>query len=154
LLLDIESVEESFYVNYADYNVWIFGDVLEHLRNPWEVLARVRRAMPADGCVIVCLPNTQHWSVQVKLAVGDFRYENGGLMDRTHLRFFTRATMLEMFAGAGLKMEQGFPRIFSELKNEQVIAAIRSMAVAVGVNPELALQDSMPLQYVVKLVPA
>lgn len=154
LHLDIESVDESFYAQYANSNVWIFGDVLEHLRYPWEVLARIRRSMPADGCVIVCLPNAQHWSVQAKLSVGDFRYENGGLMDRTHLRFFTRATMLEMFAGAGLKIAQGFPRIFGELKNEHVIAAIKSMAIGVGADPELALQDSMPLQYVVKAVPA
>ena len=154
LHLDIESVDESFYAQYADRNVWIFGDVLEHLRYPWEVLARIRRSMPADGCVIVCLPNAQHWSVQAKLSVGDFRYEDGGLMDRTHLRFFTRATMLEMFSGAGLKIEQGFPRIFGELKNEHVIAAIKSMAIGVGADPELALQDSLPLQYVVKAVPA
>ncbi len=155
LLLDIESVDESFYAQYADYNVWIFGDVLEHLRYPWEVLARIRRNMPADGCVIVCLPNAQHWSVQAKLAVGDFRYEAaGGLMDRTHMRWFTRATMLEMFAGAGFKLEVGFPRIFGELKNEHVIAAIKSMAIGVGADPELALQDCLPLQYVVKAVPA
>lgn len=154
LLMDIEGVDESFYAKYADYNVWIFGDVLEHLRYPWEVLARIRRNMPADGCVIVCLPNAQHWSVQAKLAVGDFRYEGGGLMDRTHMRFFTRATMLEMFAGANLKIQQGFPRIFGELKNAHVIAAIRSMAIGVGADPDLAVQDSMPLQYVVKAVPA
>lgn len=154
LLQDIEAVGESFYAKYSDYNVWIFGDVLEHLRYPWEVLARIRRSMPADGCVIVCLPNAQHWSVQAKLAVGDFRYTEGGLMDRTHMRWFTRATMLEMFAGAGFKLEVGFPRIFGELKNEHVIAAIRSMAMGVGADPDLAVQDSLPLQYVVKAVPA
>lgn len=154
LLQDIEVVDESFYTKYSDYNVWIFGDVLEHLRYPWEVLARIRRSMPADGCVIVCLPNAQHWSVQAKLAVGDFRYTEGGLLDRTHMRWFTRATMLEMFAGAGFKLEVGFPRIFGELKNEHVIAAIRSMAIGVGADPDLAVQDSLPLQYVVKAVPA
>jgi SAM-dependent methyltransferase len=154
LLQDIEAVDESFYAKYSDYNVWIFGDVLEHLRYPWEVLARIRRSMPADGCVIVCLPNAQHWSVQAKLAVGDFRYTEGGLLDRTHMRWFTRATMLEMFAGAGFKLEVGFPRIFGELKNEHVIAAIRSMAIGVGADPDLAVQDSLPMQYVVKAVPA
>jgi len=155
LLMDIESVDESFYSQYADHDVWIFGDVLEHLRYPWEVLARIRRSMPADGCVIVCLPNAQHWSVQAKLAVGDFRYEEGGgLMDRTHLRFFTRVTILEMFARAGLRIEQGFTRVFSELKNEHIAAAIRTMAIGAGIDPNIALQDSMPLQYLIKAVPA
>lgn len=153
LLMDIEGVDESFYAQYADYNVWIFGDVLEHLRYPWEVLARIRRSMPADGCVIVCLPNAQHWSVQAKLAVGDFRYTEGGLLDRTHMRWFTRATMLEMFAGAGFKLEVGFPRILGELKNDHIISAIRSMAIGVGADPDLAIQDSLALQYVVKAVP-
>jgi SAM-dependent methyltransferase len=154
LHLDIESVDQSFFDSYAHCNVWILDDVLTRLRDPWGVLARIRRSMPADGCVIVCLPNAQHWSVQAKLAVGDFRYEAAdGLMDRSHLRFFTRATMLEMFAGAGFKLEAGFPRIFGELKNEHVIAAIRSMAIGVGADPDLAVQDSLPMHYVVKVVP-
>jgi 2-polyprenyl-3-methyl-5-hydroxy-6-metoxy-1,4-benzoquinol methylase len=154
LHLDIETVDESFFKDLsATSNVWIFGDVLEHLRNPWEVLARIRRSLPADGCVVVCLPNAQHWSVQAKLCVGDFRYEDSGLLDRTHMRFFTRATMLEMFDGAGFKIEEGFPRIFHQLQNDKVIAAIKMMAEGVGANPEQALQDSLPLQYVVKAVP-
>ncbi len=155
LNLDIESVNDVFFNSYSSSsNVWVFGDVLEHLRDPWEVLAKIRRALPADGCVVVCLPNTQHWSIQAKLSVGDFRYEDSGLLDRTHMRFFTRATMFEMFQGAGFKIEQGFPRIFGELKNENIIAAIKLMATGVGADPELALQDAMPLQYVVKAVPA
>jgi SAM-dependent methyltransferase len=155
LNLDIESVGGDFFEAYSKTsNVWVFGDVLEHLRNPWAVLSKIRLALPEDGCVIVCLPNTQHWSVQAKLCVGDFRYDDSGLLDRTHLRFFTRATMFEMFEGAGLKIESGFPRIFGELKNENIISAIKLMALGVGADPELALQDAMPLQYVVKAVPA
>lgn len=154
LLLDIERVDEAFYARYADGDVWVLDDEIANLQNPWEVLARIRRTMPTDGCVIACVPNAQHWSVQAKLVVGDFRYEDGGLMNRRHVRFFSRATMLEMFSGAGLKIAQGYPRIFGELKNEHVIAAIRSMAIGVGADPDLAVQDSMPLQYVVKAVPA
>ena len=154
LTLDIERLDESHYASYADRNVWIIGEVITSFHNPWEVLARIRRNLPDDGCIIVCMPNAQHWSIQAKLSVGDFRYEEGGLMDRAHLRYFTRATMLELLAGAGFKIEQGFPRSVGELKNEHVIAAIRSMAIGVGADPDLALQDSMPLQYVVKAVPA
>ena len=155
LHLDIESVDEDFFRGYAkNSNVWIFGDVLEHLRDPWAVLAKIRSTLPPDGCVVVCLPNAQHWSIQAKLCIGDLRYEDSGLLDRTHLRFFTRATMFEMFQGAGFTIEQGFPRIFGELKNESIVAAIKLMAVAVGADPELALQDSLPTQYVIKAIPA
>ncbi len=152
--LDIESAHAAFFDNYSNCCVWILNDVLTHLQNPWDLMARIRMSMPSDGCVIVCMPNAQHWSVQAKLIIGDFRYTDGGLMDRAHLRWFTRATMLEMFSGAGFKLEAGFPRIFGELKNEHVIAAIRSMAIGVGADPDLAVQDSLPLQYVVKVVPA
>jgi SAM-dependent methyltransferase len=154
LNLDIESVDDEFFQGYSSStNVWVFGDVLEHLRDPWEVLAKIRRALPADGCVVVCLPNAQHWSVQAKLSVGDLRYEDSGLLDRTHMRFFTRATMFELFQGAGFRIEQGFPRIFGEIQNENIMAAIKLMAVGVGADPEQALQDALPLQYVVKAVP-
>jgi SAM-dependent methyltransferase len=154
LHLDIESVSDEFFKRYSsNSNVWVFGDVLEHLRDPWEVLAKIRRTLPVDGCVVACLHNAQHWSVQAKLSVGDFRYEDSGLLDRTHLRFFTRATMFELFQGAGFRIEQGFPRIFGELKNENIINAIKLMAVGVGADPELALQDAMPLQYVIRAVP-
>jgi len=155
LHLDIESTNNEFFKGFSiNSNVWILGDVLERLRDPWGMLAKIRRALPADGCVVACLPNAQHWSVQAKLNVGDFRYEDSGLLDRTHIRFFTRATIFELFQGAGFRIEQGFPRIFGELKNDNVIAAIKLMAVGVGADPEIALQDAMPLQYVVKAVPA
>ena len=155
LLLNIETADDAFFASYAaTSNVWVFGDVLEHLRDPWTVLAKIRRALPADGCIVVCLPNTQHWTVQAKLCIGDLRYEDTGLLDRTHLRFFTRATMLEMFAGAGLRIEQGHPRIFGALENPHIIAAIRSMALGCGADPELALQDAQALQYVVRAVAA
>ena len=154
LHLDIESVSDEFFKRYSsNSNVWVFGEVLEHVRDPWEVLAKIRRTLPVDGCVVACLHNAQHWSVQAKLSVGDFRYEDSGLLDRTHLRFFTRATMFELFQGAGFRIEQGFPRIFGELKNENIINAIKLMAVGVGADPELALQDAMPLQYVIRAVP-
>ncbi|MES2948361.1 MAG: methyltransferase domain-containing protein [Pseudomonadota bacterium] len=149
---DIESVDESFYADHAHCDVWILNEVLARMRNPWRVLSRIRSCLPAGGCVVVCLPNAQHWSVLAKLCVGDFRYEDAGLMARGNLRFFTRATMLEMFVRAGFKMEQGFPRIHSDLKNESVATAIKSMAIAVGAEPDLALQDSLPMQFVVKLV--
>jgi hypothetical protein len=151
---DVEAVGESFYADHGHCDVWILNEALARMRNPWRVLSRIRASLPPGGCVIVCLPNAQHWSVLAKLGVGDFRYEDSGLVATGNLRFFTRATMLEMFVRAGFKMERGFPRIHSELKNQNVAAAIKAMAVAVGADPDLALQDSLPIQFVVKLVNA
>lgn len=75
----------------------IFGDVLEHLREPGELLERVRPHLTKDATVICNAPNVAHWSVVAKLLQGEFPYEDQGLLDRTHLRFFTpkslRATL-------------------------------------------------------------
>lgn len=152
--LDIEGADESLYRDYADRDCWIFGDVLEHLRDPWRVLSHIRKVLPEGGCVVASVPNVQHWSVQGRLSVGDFRYEGTGLLDRTHLRWFTRVTLFELFQSAGLRIEAGVPRIFDEPGREPVLAAIRQMAIAMGRDPEGAVRDALPLQYVVRAVRA
>ena len=149
---ELEAAGDAVYVDHAHCDVWILDGVLARVRDPWRVLSRIRSCIPTGGSVIVCLPNAQHWSVVAKLCVGDFRYEDAGLMANSNLRFFTRATMLEMVVRAGFKMEQGFPRIHSELKNGNLTAAVKAMASAVGADAELALQDSLSTQFVVKLV--
>lgn len=153
LTMNIETAPEEFYAGSHDADCWIFGDSLEHLVDPWRVLAAVRRALPADGCVVACIPNTQHWSVQARLACGDFRYEDSGLLDRTHLRWFTRATIVEMFQAAGFGSIKGRPRTFAEPGRERFLEAIRKMAETCGVDPKLAVADAMPVQYVIKALP-
>ena len=151
---DMDAMPDSEFAQFADRDCWVFGDVLEHLRDPWHLLKRVRRVIPAHGCIVASVPNAQHWSIQARLAVGDFRYTDGGLMDRTHIRWFTRITLLEMLAQAGWKLDVGRPRIFNEPQREQFLPALRAMATAMGADPEAAVRDALPLQYVVRAVPA
>lgn len=94
----------------------------------------------------------QHWSLQAKLSIGDFRYEDSGLMDRTHLRWFTRQTIVELFDQAGFVIEEGLPRIFNEPQREKFLPIIGEMAKLAGIDPELAISDSLPLQYVVRAI--
>lgn len=151
---DMDTLPESDYDAFRDRDCWVFGDVLEHLRDPWQVLARIRKVLPAGGCVVVSVPNAQHWSLQAKLAMGDFRYTDGGLHDRTHLRWFTRITLLEMFVQAGFRIDAGVPRIFNEPQREQVLPAIRALAQSLGADPDQAVRDALPLQYVLRAVAA
>ena len=67
----------------------VFGDVLEHLVDPWAVLARLARLVCDGGQILACIPNVQHYSVIVSLLRGKWDYQDEGLLDRTHLRFFT-----------------------------------------------------------------
>jgi SAM-dependent methyltransferase len=150
--LDADSTPDSFYEQHSDIDCWVFGDVLEHLKDPWRVLRQIRKVI-GKGCVVACIPNAQHWSVQARLCAGAFQYEDAGLMDRTHLRWFTRQTIHELFNASGFKLDAGFPRIFAEPQREKFLHAIREMAKVIGLDPEVAAQDSMPLQYVVRAVP-
>jgi hypothetical protein len=133
---------------------WIFGDFLEHLRDPWRVLLNLRQAIDQDGCLLVCLPNAQHWSVQWRLASGQFRYEDSGLMDRTHIRWFTRTTMLEMFQSTGWQVETGLSRNLPAVPmQDAILDALRGLAVAGGFDPEQAVCDAQPFQYVFRCIP-
>lgn len=154
LVGNIEQLSEVELASLAPADCWIFGDVLEHLRDPWSVLARVRTQLGQNDCVIACIPNMQHWSVQANLLAGRIFYQDSGLFDRTHLRWFTRLSIVEMFTKAGYKIETGVPRVFDSSAGAKVIEIIRAGAMALGLNPEVAVNDALALQYVVKAVAA
>ncbi len=78
------------------FDVIVFGDVLEHLVQPWEVLRVVRSRLAPGGAVVISIPNIAHWDVRMGLLGGHFDYQDTGLLDATHLRFFTQRTLWEM----------------------------------------------------------
>lgn len=78
-----------------------FADVMEHLTDPWAVLDRAKTWLRDGGCVIASILNVQHWSTLTGLLRGQWEYRESGLMDRTHLRFFTRRSIIQAFAAAG-----------------------------------------------------
>ncbi|MEZ5659368.1 MAG: class I SAM-dependent methyltransferase [Burkholderiaceae bacterium] len=149
---DIEQFDDARFGDLLPSDCWVFGDCLEHLRDPWALLRRIRAHMADDGCVVACVPNAQHWSVQWRLASGNFRYEDSGLMDRTHIRWFTRVTMLEMFAQTGWRVAQGLTRQLRVPEQDRYLAAVRAFAEASGLDADLAEQDATPFQYVFRVV--
>jgi SAM-dependent methyltransferase len=151
--LDIERADEAYLRGCLLADCWVFGDSLEHLNDPWALLERIRRIIPEHGSVCACIPNAQHWSVQARLNCGELRYEKTGLLDRTHLRWFTRITIMEMFQQAGFKIVAGASRIFNMPDRKKLLPAIRLMASSVGADPELAVKDALPFQYVLRAVP-
>ena len=90
---DIENIELP-YREYFDYVVC--GDILEHLRNPWGTLQRVHGWLKPEGTLIASIPNVRYWRVvRDLLLMGRWEYVDSGIMDITHLRFFTRKTFIE-----------------------------------------------------------
>lgn len=150
--VDIENVSLDTLRTELAADCWVFGDVLEHLRDPWQLLVKLREAMPNGGCVVACIPNAQHWSIQARLSFGDFRYADSGLLDRTHLRWFTRVTIIEMFQQAGYRIDNAVSRIFDEPQRETFLPIIGKMAAAASADPQMAINDALPLQYVFRCV--
>jgi 2-polyprenyl-3-methyl-5-hydroxy-6-metoxy-1,4-benzoquinol methylase len=85
----------------GSFDAVICGDVLEHLRDPEGLLRRVRTLLRPGGCVIASIPNVRHHTVVRSLLAGNWTYEPAGLLDRTHLRFFTRVDIEQLFAETG-----------------------------------------------------
>jgi len=98
---DIEKVDLSATFGEERFDVVIYGDVLEHLVNPDRVLENTRQILAPGGYVIASIPNVAHASLRLALLGGDFMYTDLGLLDRTHLRFYTRETVGELFCNAG-----------------------------------------------------
>lgn len=88
------------------FDVILMGDVLEHLVDPWDALAYSRSLLTSDGVVVASIPNVGAWPVRTAIARGSFDYADHGLMDRTHLRWFTRQTARELAHRAGFVIER------------------------------------------------
>jgi len=76
-------------------------DVLEHLRSPERILDECHRVLKPEGRIIVSLPNVANIAVRLALFAGRFDYQERGILDRTHLRFFTRKTARRLLESAG-----------------------------------------------------
>jgi 2-polyprenyl-3-methyl-5-hydroxy-6-metoxy-1,4-benzoquinol methylase len=97
--LDIEQLAPS-------YRALVFGDTLEHLRDPPALLRRLRPRLDDDGVLVVSIPNVANWAVRLGLLFGRFRYTDRGILDRTHLRFYTARTVVEMLAESGFRVTE------------------------------------------------
>ena len=81
-------------------------DVLEHLIDPWQVLARMVCHLKPGGRLIASIPNVRNWHALAPLLfAGQWRYADSGILDRTHLRFFTRDSALQLVSGSGLQVQ-------------------------------------------------
>jgi 2-polyprenyl-3-methyl-5-hydroxy-6-metoxy-1,4-benzoquinol methylase len=88
------------------FDAIVCGDVLEHLTDPLSALASLNSRLSTGGRIVVSVPNVAHLWVRLSLLVGRFEYTDRGILDRTHVRFFTRRTLIAMLAQAGLSIEE------------------------------------------------
>ena len=100
-LTDLDAMRAA--VGARRFDTIIFADVLEHLAWPLGVLRAYVNLLKPGGTVIVSLPNVGLWSVRLSHLFGRFDYQDTGVLDRTHLRFFTRRSALALLDAAGLE---------------------------------------------------
>lgn len=98
---DIESMSLEESIGSQSFDVVIFVDVLEHLRDPAEALRKVKPYIAVEGYLLASIPNIVHASVIFEMIRGNFDYRDIGLLDDTHIKFFTKKSILQNFEAAG-----------------------------------------------------
>lgn len=102
---DIESIAAlPLRKKFFDYILLL--DVLEHLKNPLKAVLFLKPYLKDEGKVIISVPNVAHIKVRLNLLLGKFNYEEKGIMDRNHLKFFTKETFLNLLDEAELNIDE------------------------------------------------
>ncbi len=105
MVADLDALTELPFASDR-FDVVLLGDILEHLKYPFTLLKAIRTVLKPGGRIYVSLPNVANVKVRLNLLFGRFEYEHAGIMDMTHLRFFTRATVREMVEQAGYDIQR------------------------------------------------
>lgn len=128
------------------FDVVVLGDVLEHLVNPADTLRYVRSVLSPNGSVVASVPNVAFVGMRVRLLFGRFDYTPTGLLDRSHLRFFTLRSLGQMFVACGFSLdtvrgqavELGGRRLHNWMGSDILTrASNRILAALARVHPEL-----------------
>ena len=98
-----------------DFDTVLCGDVLEHLANPWSTLREISQVLTPKGRVIISLPNIANLRMRLNLLMGRFDYQTGGILDITHLRFFTLKTARALVEESGYRIVSFYPVVGGKL---------------------------------------
>ncbi|MEA2435986.1 MAG: hypothetical protein QOF65_542 [Thermoleophilaceae bacterium] len=148
---DIETDEDRRQIE-GPFDVVLLGDVLEHLVDPWGALRFVRTLLGESGIAVASIPNVAAWPVRFALLRGSFEYADVGLMDRTHLRWFTHASARRLVYEAGFEIER---ERFSPIEQPPgVMRRAAPLATDLAVKAALRLWPGlMAQQFVLRLRP-
>ncbi|HET9393786.1 MAG TPA: methyltransferase domain-containing protein [Candidatus Rubrimentiphilum sp.] len=102
---DLEEESLAEIVKRQEFDIIVFADVLEHLRTPGEVLKSAHGLLKPGGVVLASVPNIAHGAMRLSLLTGNFDYAEFGILDDSHLRFFTARSLDALFLSAGFSIE-------------------------------------------------
>jgi 2-polyprenyl-3-methyl-5-hydroxy-6-metoxy-1,4-benzoquinol methylase len=146
---DIEEIDLPFSEGYFD--CIICGDVLEHLKDPLSVLKKIRNYLSDAGAIIASIPNVRYYGVINMLTEGRWKYEDYGILDRTHLRFFTKKEIEELFHDAGFEITGITENIDPQYNNINPLSQNISFGRVTlnRLNPD-ELKDLFVIQYLIR----
>ena len=129
------------------FDVIIAGDVIEHLRDPWAALRHFHRLLKPGGLLLTSVPNVANIDILLHMLEGRWDYADAGILDRTHVRFFTRATITEMLQDAGFTVE----KIRKTHSIEETQSSHQHLLKELLALPETTLtyEDMMAFQWVI-----
>ncbi len=121
LCCDLDSIDLTSSFEKDSFDVILFADVLEHLKDPGRVLVQARDILAPKGFIVISIPNIAYAGVISGLILGEFRYRDTGLLDSTHLRFFTASGIRDLLKKSGYRIRSWdsytVPFEFSEFKD-------------------------------------
>lgn len=147
---DLERADVWERMDGRRFDVVLFGDVLEHLHDPLATLRRAVRLVAPSGTVVISIPNIAHGDVRMALLKGAFPYRDTGLLDRTHLRFFTKESIRELCVQAGLVVV-GTERVIVPLFQTE-LGVVRDDFSQSTIDQILEDPEAETYQFVVKTV--
>lgn len=148
---DLETQDLAELCAGTRYDIVIFADVLEHLRQP-HIPLRAAGALLADGGkVLLSVPNVAYLGLLGELLTGEFRYRDEGLLDRTHLRFFTRRSLLDFLSDNGYQVTR-LETVCVDLPQSEFRLSCRELTPAVT-RWLAALPDALTYQFIVEAQP-
>jgi 2-polyprenyl-3-methyl-5-hydroxy-6-metoxy-1,4-benzoquinol methylase len=145
---DIETLDLDQAFSGEAYDVILCADVLEHLRDPWSLCARLADRLGPEGRLLLSVPNVGYLGLLVDLLRGNFRYRDEGLLDRTHLRFFTFDSLRELLEHTGWHIWSAEQVILS-LTDSEFRVRLESLSPALR-DELLTRSDALCYQWVVE----
>jgi 2-polyprenyl-3-methyl-5-hydroxy-6-metoxy-1,4-benzoquinol methylase len=129
------------------FDLVVMGDVLEHLVNPLAVLERIREICDPGAQLVCCIPNMGHFSVVERLLGGDLSYDKDGLLDETHVRFFTLSSAMKLLLDGGWSPHLAdFYEVLG--KDEVRVQRLMDLSDSLGVSAETAAINLFGYQFI------
>ena len=155
IVADLDTIDLAAALQGEEYDVGLFGDVIEHLKEPARLLAQMRDMLSSGGCIVVSVPNIAHASIRLMLLQGRFDYADTGILDDTHLKYYTRRSIGDLLEACGYIVDvMGW--IEQRVSEEDLHAVLDPLKLAnlEQVVEEFSTWEAVAFQYLIKAFPA